>query len=176
MLFQARRRIAITLLAAGLAGLLAGCQTSGTRTLSAAEASGLRISAIRVDVAPLVQQGWGANAGRVQARLTQELRTAFADKLDPRAGATLRMRVTGVTLSTFVDNSTGGFMGGGSSDSMETETVVLVGGVEQARYPMLSALPSNSAGPWYLPGIDQRRLDALASHHAAWLRRTIIGR
>lgn len=172
---QINRRLGMTLFVGALMGVLAGCQASGTRTLSASEASGLRISSIRVDVSPLVQRGWGANSERVKVRLTQELRQVFADRIDPRAGATLNVRVTGVTLSTFVDNSTG-FMGGGSNDYMESETTVLVGGVEQARYPMLSVLPSNSSGPWYLPGIDQRRLVALTNHHAAWLRRTIIGR
>jgi hypothetical protein len=171
-MLQSCRRFAMLVAASVVAGILAGCAAE-KRPLSMTEVNDLRVSSIRVDVSPIVREGWGATADLVRARLNQDLRLAFADRLDPRASASITVQIKALTLSTFVDGDDA-ISGSGSSDYLESETFVMVGGVEKARLPVLSTLPAS--GPWYQADIDQRRLTALVRHHAQWLKITLFRR
>lgn len=168
-----RRRAGLGI-AAALSVLVAGCVGAG-RPLPSDEASRLRIATVRVDTSRLAAQGWGITARDVANRLGDSVRAAFSDRIDGRSGATLVVRVIGISMPTYAGGS--GWFGHPGSDSVESEAV-LIGprGVELARYPMLSALPATSGGAWYDPANEVRRLDAALEHHAQWLRNTIIGR
>lgn len=171
------RRAALLILAAGLPALaVAGCQTTGS-SLSADEAARLRFRTIEVDLAPLRSAGAGPQADFLRARLLASLRSAFADRIDPKAGAVLSVRVNALQLGTFVGASDGDpYEGGGPSDYLGSDALMMGGSVVRATYPILSAVPASSAGPWYAPDIDARRVAALAEHHARWIRTTILGR
>lgn len=173
-IFTPLRRRAGLALAMAASLLLAGCVGAG-RPLPSDEASRLRIATVRVDTSRLAAQGWGIGARDVASRLGDRVRAAFSDRIDGRNGATLVVRVVGITMPTYVGG--GGIFGHPASDYVESEAV-LVGprGVELARYPMLSALPATSGGAWYDPANEVRRLEAALDHHAQWLRNTIIGR
>ena len=71
-----------------------------------------------------------------------------------------------------------GIGSGGDSDYLEGVGLIVDGrGGVIATYPMLAALASSASGAaWYDPHLQQRRLEALAGHYAAWMRRTIVGR
>ncbi len=168
-----RRRAGIAI-AAALSVFVAGCVGAG-RPLPSDDASRLRIATVRIDTSRLTAQGWGIGARDVANRLGDQVRAAFSDRIDGRGGATLVVRVIGITMPAYVGGS--GRFGHPTSDYVESETV-LVGprGEELARYPMLSALPATSGGAWYDPANEVRRLDAALEHHAQWLRNTIIGR
>ena len=173
-----RRSLLRLALAGAAAGLAAACVAPGQVALRPDLASTLRISAIRVDVGPLQEQGWGPNAGPIRQMLQDELGRAFADRRGP-GGATLVVRVNGVSLPAYVGGEGGGFVpsNGGPSDYMDCDvSLVGAGGELLAREQILSAIPSASSGAWYNPGIDQRRLESLASHNAAWTRRQLLGR
>ena len=70
----------------------------------------------------------------------------------------------------------GGGGGGNTSDSFDSiATVVAPGNRVIATYPVLSTISAASAGPWYLPDIDQRRIDGLIKNNAAWIKRYVTG-
>jgi hypothetical protein len=147
-------------------------------------AATLRLSRLAVDVGPLRALGVGVNADILAAAMAAQLRVSFADRLAPgdmRAPA-LVVRLSSLSLSSSFAGGAGGARRGigGSGDSDYLEGVGLIvdgrGGVI-ATYPMLSALASSASGAaWYDPHLQQRRLEALAGHYAAWMRRTIVGR
>jgi hypothetical protein len=173
-----RRSLLRLALAGAAAGLAAACVAPGQVALRSDLAPALRISAIQVDVRPLQEQGWGPNAALVRGMLQDELARAFADRRGP-GGTTLVVRVSGVSLPSFVGGSGGGFIpsGGGPTDYMDSEaSLVSAGGELLARQQVLSAIPAASSGAWYAPTVDQRRLSSLARHNASWIRRQLIGR
>jgi hypothetical protein len=174
-----RRSLLRLAIGAGVAGLAAACVAPGQVALRSDLAPNLRVSAIQVDVRPLTEQGWGPNAALVRSLLQDELGRAFADRRGS-GGATLLVRVSGVSLPAFVGGSGGGSFipsGGGTTDFMDSEASLIgAGGELLARQQILSAIPSASSGAWFQPGIDQRRLASLARHNAAWTRRQLIGR
>lgn len=173
-----RRSLLRLAIGAGVASLAAACVGAGTVPLRSDVAASLRIAAVRVDVGPLEAQGWGPNAALVRALLQDELGRAFADRRGA-GGATLVVRVNGVSLPAFVGGSGGGSFvpsGGGTTDFMDSEASLVAAGELLARQQILSAIPSASSGAWFQPGIDQRRLASLARHNAAWTRRQLLGR
>jgi hypothetical protein len=145
-------------------------------SLPAAAATG-RFRRINVDVSPLRARGLGPYAAFVQTELSRALDAAFVGRIGERAAPDLTVRITGVTLSMWAGNDGGdgrwGFSGGGSTDYMEGEALVMEGRRLLLRHPQLSALPSSSGGAWYREDVDARRTVALCQHYASWLARTL---
>ena len=138
-----------------------------------AQPAATMFSSVAVDVEPLRAKGLGAFADGVGAALQRELATAFADRMG-RGGQRLVVRVDGVSLRSYVGREGRTGFGGTSNDYLEGEALVVGrNGAVLARHPQLSALPSSSGGAWYLPDVDDRRLAALCSHYAGWLRRNV---
>jgi len=156
--------------------LLAAALASGVPVSAAlAQPAPGHFSSIQVDVGRLHALGTGPQADVLRAALLAALRQTFADRLGG-SGPALVVRITGLSIRTFVGPSDRAGFSGGNSDYLEGEALV-VGprGSILARYPQLSALPSSSGGAWYDPASERRRLEALAQHYASWLRRTVPG-
>ena len=168
-----------------LAALALGLRPAGARAeaLPEAEARALRLRAIVVDVQPLLAKGLGPpTTDLIRQALAAELGQAFADRLAPgaRGAPTLVVRISAVSLSGGYAGGGGGRFGrdgGGGTDYLEGAGLLVAapGGAPFARYPMLSAVPSSSGGAWYDPASERRRVAALCSHYAGWLRRKIAG-
>ncbi len=136
-----------------------------------------RFSRIIVDVRPLYAKGLGPFADALRAALEAELARNFGDRLGGgRNAPRLVVRITGVSMASYVGRDGGRFFGGGvPNDYLEGEALVVApNGQILARHPQLSALPANSGGAWYDPASEQRRVVALAAHYAGWLRRSPI--
>ena len=152
-------------------GVLAAASIAARTPAPAGDAP--RFSGIAVDVGPLRAKGLGPYADSVGTALQGELVRAFADRMGP--GPRLVVRITAITLPSYVGGGYGRFgFGGTPNDYMDGEAVILgPRGQVLTRHPQLSALPSNSGGAWYGPGVEDRRLAALAAHYAGWLRRDL---
>lgn len=141
----------------------------------AATAQPVAIGGIRVDTSRLVRD-WGAHAGWVKVTLERELATAFGPALQ-RGGPLLYVTVRAINLSSYA--AAGGGEGSGNAgnfDTFDSETLLLGKGDRViAKYPILSTVDAGSAGAWYLPDIDQRRLDQLVRINAAWIKRYVAG-
>lgn len=147
------RRIVLT---GFVAALLAGCQTT------AQTASPVAIGAIRVDAGPLAAKGQSATAARIKPVLERELVS-----LRSARGATLQVTVTGLYLTSYA----GGQAATLGNDTLESEAVLLgPDGREIARYPIMSIMAPSFSGAWYLPDINERRIDALVANNAQWIR------
>ena len=160
--------------AIGLCAILAAAAAARAEGLGALGTE--RLSAIRVDVGPLMAQGGGPQAQALRADLLAALTTEFSDRLGGR-GPTLVVRISGLTLNPYVGSEGGGRNGfgvGSQSDYLDGEAL-LVGrrGEVIARHPQLSALPASSGGAWYDPDSERRRVTAIARHYAGWLRRAL---
>ena len=149
---------------AGLAAiLLAGCQTT-TQT-----ASPVAIGRIRVDTGPLAAKGQSAIAAAIRPMLERELAGL---RNAGRGDATLLVSVTGLYLTSYA----GGQAATLGNDTLESEAVLLgPDGREIARYPIMSIMAPSFSGAWYLPDINQRRIDALVANNAQWIRRALGG-
>lgn len=152
-----------TILTGFAATLLAGCQTT-TQT-----ASPVAIGGVRVDTGPLAAKGQSATAAAIKPMLERELAGL---RRAARHGATLQVTVTGLYLASYA----GGQSATLGNDTLESEAV-LVGpdGREIARYPIMSIMAPSFSGAWYLPDINQRRIDALVANNAQWIRRAVRG-
>lgn len=159
---------------------------AGTAALAlavpAAEAQPSVIGAIRVDVSALESQGWGGHALAIKLGMERELAAALGADYRRGRGTTLVVTVRGVFLNSYAGGGGGGGGrwggggGGNTSDSFDSvATLVAPGNRVIATYPVLSTVSAFSAGPWYLPDIDQRRLDGLIKHNAAWIKRYVTG-
>lgn len=146
-----------------LVAALAGSAIAGTTAFAATGGT------VKVDVSRLRALGAGPNADRIQATLQRELAGAAAP------GTSLVVTVRSISMPSYTGND-GGFGGGGSDDGIDSEATVLdAGGRVIARYPIQSSSSPSTAGPWYAPGIDQLRLDAMARTNAQWIRRYVAG-
>lgn len=164
------------------AGLLGGCVSSGEVPLSPADAAGLRLRSITVDVSPLAALGLTPWARLVKSTLEPELARLFAPRLAPsdRSADRLVVRIDGITLAAWAGSSSGNgrwLSGGGDTDYMEGFAIVIgPDGAERARRRILLALPSSFSGAWYLPDIDTRRVIGLSRVFAQWVRDQLVGR
>lgn len=155
-------RILLTLLAATLATLVGPADARSRR-------AGPQ-PAIVVDVSVLRQRGLTVEADIVQRTIAAEIARS-----GPRGR--VHVRITGLSLSAFVGGmgSSGhrgsGGGGGPSSDYLEGDFQMLgPQGEVLAGRPLLVTAPASSGGAWYLPGVDQRRIEAIARNFAGWVR------
>ncbi len=127
-------------------------------------------SAISVDVGPLLAQGLGGFAEALRAELTQALQAQFAGSLRP--GERLVVLVRSISLAAYSGDVNAFELP--DTDYLDG-VVTLVGpnGQELATKDLLTTSLSSYAGPWYLPGGEQRRAVVLAQSFAAWARRYI---
>lgn len=161
------------ILGVGIAGPVLAVAPFGS---GPARAQAISIGAIRVDVSRLQAQGWGSNALAIKLGLEQALASELAGHIRPGAGPTLNVAVRGVFLNSYAGNDGGRWSGGSTSDSFDSEaTLVARGNRIISTWPVLSTVPASSAGPWYLPDIDQRRMDGLIRHNAGWIKRYVLG-
>lgn len=168
MSLLSRRSFLIGLACAGLAG--AGLPPSGAQ----AQAFPQYFSSFAVDVSVLRAKGVGPFADLLAAATLDELRRAFADRIDPR-GPRLLVRLTGVFLTSSPDGGGGDrwFRDGssGSTDSLEGEALALgPRGEILARHPQLAARAVNTS---ILTPNEPGRAIALAQFYVQWLRRRI---
>ena len=125
--------------------------------------------AIVVDVSALRARGLTVEADIVQSTIASEIA-----RNGPHRGR-VYVRITGLSLSSFVGSSNQGFRsfgsGGSGSDFIEGDFQVLgPNGEVLAGQPLLVNAPSSSGGAWYLEGVDQRRIAAVARSFAGWVR------
>jgi hypothetical protein len=160
------RRHVLTALATGAATPALGQFGSGLPFPQA-------FSSFAVDVSVLRAKGLGPFADLVAAATLDELRRAFADRVDPR-GPRLVVRLTGIFLTTALGGGGDRWWGGGSgggSDSLEGEALA-VGprGEILARHPQLAVLDvrRSSVNP-----DEPGRAVAVAQHYVRWLRRRL---
>ncbi|ALK08663.1 hypothetical protein [Blastochloris viridis] len=145
----------------------------------AAAQSAATFRAITVDTAPLANLGARRDAELIRRLLQQELPAAFAGRITgARSAPTLLVRITALSLASYAGQGGGGSGGGGATvdtDYLEGEALVMPAGSRTAilRVPMLSAVPSSSAGAWYQPDNEQRRIAYITSHFAGWLAKKV---
>lgn len=159
---QHHRRLAVALVAWLAAGLG-----------PASAQSGPRLSGVTVDVRALRANGLGPFADKVRGCLQAELVSAFAARFGVGSGPRLVVRVTGISMPSYVGGESRRFGGGSPPNDYLDGEILLVArsGEVLARHPQLSALPASSGGAWYLPDAEDRRLAALCRHYAQWAER-----
>lgn len=122
-----------------------------------------------VDVSALRARGLTIEADIIQSTIAGEIARS-----GPRAGR-LYVRITGLSLNAYAGGSGVGFRGrsaGVDSDYLEGDFQVLgPRGEVLAGRPMVVNTPASSGGAWYLPGNEQRRIEAIARIFAGWIRR-----
>lgn len=168
------RRSILAALLAGSASIAASLRPAAAQAVPA----GVQVGAIRVDVSRLVAQGWGDQAVAIKLGMERELAAQLGPALRRGAGPTLNVAVRGVFLNGYGGGGAGrrGGDGGAGWDSFDSEAMLVDRGNRVVgTWPVLSTVSSASAGPWYLPDIDQRRLDGLIRHNAAWIKRYVAG-
>ena len=150
-----------------LRGLIAAAAMLAT---SAAHAE-RSFKAIDVDTSAV---GSSQTSREIRAALGSRLRETFAQNLTRDKNApSLIVRITGVTIQSTPYFGGRSGIGGGNTDYLEGEALVVGrGGVILQRYPMLSALNSFENG-WYLPDYEKRKAIALSNHYAYWLKRQL---
>lgn len=157
------------LAALGLAPL-AGCATVGEPPLPYA-----RVRAVRLDAAEIAARGLPRYADTIVAAGRPALARAFADLLapnDPRAPI-VTVSVDEIRLAPG-DGGGGGddFPGAAERDEITGRLLVAASadGPAVSRRLHATRIPGDS-GPWYLPDIENRRLETLLTDFAAWARR-----
>lgn len=165
------RRAALVL----LGGAVTGITTASLGPAAAQDApTALHFRTIAIDTSRLAALGSPQTADVVQRLLASDLRQSFGDLMTPgdRAASTLVVRIRSLSLSDYVGSrSYGGRDGSKNVDYLEGAGVVTRGGHVESETPVLSALDASYSGPWYLPGIDERRVASITHHFAYWLRR-----
>ena len=155
--------------------VLAGLVVAPLGACVGGEAPGPRIGRfreVRVDTAPLAAKGIGGYAAHVGEVLRPALARAFAGRLAPgdKAAPTLVVEVSLVRLAGSAGGPRLSSFGGGDSDDEMVGALTVVspkGGVIDRRRHYASS-DAGSAGWWYLPDFDEKRLQALAANYAAW--------
>jgi hypothetical protein len=130
----------------------------------AQNATNIRIGAIRIEASPYAEQ--------IAPIMLPALQKAFADRLAPgnRHAAVLLVRIDSLSFTSYVDTADPkadvDWMSGAGR---------LIGPGNQllGDYPLTINLPASYSGAWYLPDIDERRLDSLCQAFSQWLRRAV---
>jgi hypothetical protein len=143
-----------------------------------ADAAGLYFRDVRVDTSTLAARGVPNYALRVAQAMGASARRTFADRITrDRNAPILVLRIDSVELAMGGGNGAlRHHRGGGDSDHDFVEGAGLIiapGGRILKQQPLLTALPSNSAGAWYQPDTDDRRLEALGGQFSQWMRRQL---
>lgn len=130
--------------------------------------------AIVVDVSRLRALGLGATADRLQAAIARELAAGGV------AGTRFSVRLTGFSLASYAgadgpgSGGRDGGGGGGVVDYVEGDYQVLgPGGEILAQRSQVSSSPASSGGAYYLPGAEERRIDAAGRTFALWIKRSV---
>lgn len=158
-------------------GLLAALGGALAATAAGPAAAQTTFRAITIDTEPLARLGASRAAALIRRQLQRELPAALAGRITGARGApTLIVRITALSLAG--DASDGGGAEGGSTvntDYLEGEGLVVPAGSRTPvqRVPVLSAVPSSSAGAWYAPDNELRRVQYIASHFAGWLAKMV---
>jgi hypothetical protein len=153
----ARRKVLVAL-ASSLGLALA------TRSATAQHPANVRIGAIKVEASPYADQ--------IASVLLPALHKAFADRLAPgdRHAAVLLVRIDSVSFTSYVDTADPkadvDWMSGSGH-------LVGPGNLLLGEYPLSVNVPASYSGAWYLPDIDERRLDSLCQAFSQWLRRAV---
>ena len=141
--------------------------------LSGAEAAFAErsFSGVKVDTRAL---GDSVTSRELKSNLESRLQYYFTGQFNGGRGAPLLVvRLTSVTIQSAPPTAGGRGEGGGDSNYLEGEALVLGrGGEILLRHPLLVALSGNQNG-WYLPDFEKRKADALANSYAYWLKRQL---
>ena len=161
----------------GLAGMaLGGALTPARAQLFApAQPFPQYFSSFAVDVSVLRAKGLGPLADLIAAAALDQLRTSFADRIDPR-GPRLVVNLTGLFLTPFPggggDRWRNGGGGGGGTDSLDGEALALGRkGEILARHPQLAVLQVNRS---IVDPDELGRAAEIARNYVLWLRRQLI--
>lgn len=158
---------ALILISAGLPAVVPLSALARPRAVTAAPAG------IAVDVSRLRALGLGPVADLVQVSLARELAAS---------GARVAVRITGLSMNSYVGSGSGAGGGGGGSgaagggggdyDYLEGDVLTLGprGEIVSQRHQVVSS-PASSGGAYYLPGAEQRRVEAISRAFADWARR-----
>ncbi len=137
-------------------------------------AAGLRLRSIAIDTSRLAALGNPVGADAVRQALGRDLRQVFGDLIASRGanGATLLVRISSLSLSSYVGTRSFGRRNGGNNmDYLEGVGIVSTDGRTVSETPILSALDAGYSGAWYLPNIDEMRVASISYHFVYWLRR-----
>ncbi|MDX7951959.1 hypothetical protein P7D22_12340 [Lichenihabitans sp. Uapishka_5] len=156
-----RRRILVGLGAALAAGVV-----------PAVAQQSARFAAIRVDAEPLAQRGGSSAATLIAQLMPGKMQDVFGDLLAPhdRGLPVLVARIDTIYMPGYADSRQGPLYGL-QQDTLSGAGLVVSGRVVQAETPLHVNLPSSYSGAYYLPDIDQRRIESLCTQFAYWLRR-----
>lgn len=129
---------------------------------------------IVVDVSRLRATGLGPTADLLQAAVARELAGAVG-------GARVTVRLTGFSFASYAGSDGGGGGSGGDGggaggivDYLEGDFQVIgAGGAVLAERHQVSSSPASSGGAYYLPGAEERRVEAAGRTFAAWVKRSL---
>jgi opacity protein-like surface antigen len=140
---------------------------------SVSQAQAAAYSRIRIDVSRFRANGAGGYADTVRANLERAMRRHFAGRIGGR-GPELVVRINQVQLTAFAGSGGGRKFssGGGGTDYMEGDALVLSGRTVVKQHPQLLALPPSGAA-WYLEDNELRRTAHLCDVYAQWLARAL---
>lgn len=129
--------------------------------------------AISVDVRPLVARGGGGAAALIARIMPAKLQSVFADHVAPgqKGAPTLIARIDTLTMTAFSDRPGPDSNFSGQMDQMEGAGLVVSGRTTVSVTPLRVALQPGYSGAFYLPDIEERRIDSICYQFAYWLRR-----
>jgi hypothetical protein len=129
-------------------------------------------SRVAVDVSRFRSLGGGVFADLVQANLAAAMQRHFVGRIGIRGAPALAVQIRSMSLGSHVGGDGSSWrLGGGASDYLDGEAVVLQGSQVMLRHPQLLTLPAS--GAWYDPDNERRRAVALCDGYASWLARSI---
>ena len=158
---------------------LAWAPSAASRAHAQASASGrpagLRLRTVVVDASRVAALGDPSGADRLAHVLARQICAVFGDLMAPgdAGGATLVARMSSLYLTSYAGSRDygGRHSSGSGNDSLEGVGLVTSGGRRLSETPILAVLDPGYSGPWYLPDIDDRRVDSISHQFAWWLRR-----
>lgn len=130
------------------------------------------IGSIRVEVGRLAAKGQGATAALVKPAMERELASLRTAGRGRGQGATLVVDVTGLYLTSYA----GGAAATLGNDTLESEARLIgADGRLLASYPILAIMAPSFGGAWYRPDGTERRIAALVTSNAQWIKRYFGG-